>query len=130
MKRIIMFAALALMANLPQMFATTVNDKEEPKKEYRPIDVKKEPSNLHRSLEAPIYAYYIDGTVVLEFVENKGAATVAVQNITAGGQVIELIDTSLGSVIIDIESILTVGDFYMNITTITGDVYYADFYLE
>ena len=98
--------------------------------DYRPIDVKKEPTNFHRSLEAPIFAYYAAGTINLDFVENLGPATVAVLNVTFGGQVVELIDTSMGNVVIDIDSILTVGDYYMTITTMSGDMYYAEFTLE
>lgn len=111
--------------------ANTVADNEEIKPStYEPIVVRKEPTNFHRSLEAPIFAYYAAGTINLDFVENLGAATIAVQNITAGGQVVELIDTGMGNVVIDINSILTVGDYYMTITTMSGEVYYAEFTLE
>ena len=87
-------------------------------------------NSQHRSLEAPIFAYYAAGTITLDFVENLGAATVVVQNLTAGAQVAELIDTGMGNVVIDIDSILTVGNYYMTITTMSGDVYYAEFTLE
>ena len=130
MKRILLLSALALLANLTPIFAGTTNENDKPANEYRPIDVKKEPSNLHRSLEAPIFAYYAACTITLDFVENLSAATVAVQNLTAGGQVVELIDTGMGTATIDIDSILTVGDYYMTITTMSGDVYYAEFTLE
>lgn len=125
-----MFITLALFASLTPIFGAIVNDNEQPSKEYWPIDVKKEPTNFHRSLEAPIFAYYTAGTINLDFVENLGAATVAIQNLTAGGQVAELIDTGMGNVVIDIDSILTVGDYYMTITTMSGDIYYAEFTLE
>ena len=125
-----MFITLALFASLTPIFGAIVNDNEQPSKEYWPIDVKKEPTNFHRSLEAPIFAYYAAGTINLDFVENLGAATVVVQNFTAGGQVAELIDTGMGNVVIDIDSILTVGDYYMTITTMSGDIYYAEFTLE
>lgn len=130
MKRLFMFITLALFASLTPIFGAIVNDNEQPSKEYWPIDVKKEPTNFHRSLEAPIFAYYAAGTINLDFVENLGAATVAIQNLTAGGQVAELIDTGMGNVVIDIDSILTVGDYYMTITTMSGDIYYAEFTLE
>ena len=130
MKRLFMFITLAMFASLTPIFGAIVNDNEQPSKEYWPIDVKKEPTNFHRSLEAPIFAYYAAGTINLDFVENLGAATVAIQNLTAGGQVAELIDTGMGNVVIDIDSILTVGDYYMTITTMSGDIYYAEFTLE
>ena len=129
MKRLFMFITLALFASLTPIFGAIVNDNEQPSKEYWPIDVKKEPTNFHRSLEAPIFAYYAAGTINLDFVENLGAATVVVQNLTAGAQVAELIDTGMGNVVIDINGILTVGDYYMTITTMSGDVYYAEFTL-
>lgn len=111
--------------------ANNVADNEEIKPStYEPIVVRKEPTNFHRSLEAPIFAYYAAGTINLDFVENLGAATVAIQNLTSGGQVVELIDTGMGTATIDINSILTVGDYYMTITTMSGDVYYAEFTLE
>lgn len=132
MKRIITFIVFALGVSLFMSFGAnnTDNDKTETTTDYRPIGVKKEPTNFHRSLEAPIFAYYAAGTINLDFVEDLGAATVVVQNLTAGGQVAELIDTGMGNVVIDIDSILTAGNYYMTITTISGDVYYAEFTLE
>ena len=132
MKRIITFIVFALGVSLFMSFGAnnTDNDKTETTTDYRPIGDKKEPTNFHRSLEAPIFAYYAAGTINLDFVENLGAATVAIQNLTAGGQVVELIDTGMGNVVIDINSILTVGDYYMTITTMSGEVYYAEFTLE
>ena len=132
MKRIITFIIFALGVSLFMSFGAnnTDNDKTETTTDYRPIGVKKEPTNFHRSLEAPIFAYYAAGTINLDFVENLGAATVVVQSLTAGGQVAELIDTGMGNVVIDINSILTVGDYYMSITTMSGEVYYAEFTLE
>lgn len=130
MKRLFMLTTLALFASLTPIFGAIVNDNEQPSKEYWPIDVKKEPTNFHRSLEDPIFAYYAAGTINIDFVENLGPATVAVLNVTFDGQVVELIDTSMGNVVIDIDSILTVGDYYMTITTMSGDMYYADFTLE
>ena len=132
MKRIITFIFFALGISLFMSFSAnnTDNDKTETTTDYRPIGVKKEPTNFHRSLEAPIFAYYAAGTITLDFVENLGAVTVVVQNLTVGGQVAELIDTGMGNVVINIDSILTVGDYYMSITTMSGDVYYAEFTLE
>ena len=130
MKRLFMFITLALFASITPIFGAIVNDNEQPSKEYWPIDVKKEPTNFHRSLEAPIFAYYAAGTINLDFVENLGTATVAVQNLTVSGQVVELIDTGMGTATIDVNSILTVGNYYMTITTMSGDVYYAEFTLE
>lgn len=132
MKRIITFIIFALGVSLFMSFGAnnTDNDKTETTTDYRPIGVKKEPTNFHRSLEAPIFAYYADGTINLDFVETLGAATVAIQNLTAGGQVVEFVDTGMGNVVIDIDSILTVGNYYMTITTMSGDVYYAEFTLE
>ena len=124
-----MLITLALFASLTPISGAIVNDNEQESKEYWPIDVKKEPTNFHRSLEAPIFAYYAAGTINLDFVENLGTATITVQNLTAGGQVVELIDTGIGNVVIDIDSILTVGDYYMTITTMSGDTYYAEFTL-
>lgn len=132
MKRKITFIVFALGVSLFMSFGAnnTDNDKTETTTDYRPIGVKKEPTNFHRSLEAPIFAYYAAGTITLDFVENLGAATVVIQNLTAGAQVAELIDTGMGNVVIDIDSILTVGNYYMTITTMSGDVYYAEFTLE
>ena len=132
MKHIITFIVFALGVSLFISFGAnnTDNDKTETTTDYRPIGVKKEPTNFHRSLETPIFAYYAAGTISLDFVENLGAITVAVQNLTTGGQVVELIDTGMGNVVIDIDSILTVGDYYMSITTMSGEVYYAEFTLE
>lgn len=130
MKRLFLLITLAILTNLTPIFGAIVNDNEQPSKEYWPIDVKKEPSDFHRSLEAPIFAYYAAGTITLDFVESLGSATVAVQNLTAGGQVVEFIDTGMGTATIDIDSILTIGDYYMTITTMFGDVYYAEFTLE
>ena len=128
MKRKIMHLILAVVfsVSIIPCFADNVK----PEEDYQPISVRKEPTNFHRSLEAPVFAYYAAGTINLDFVENLGAATVAVQNLTAGGHVVELIDTSMGNVVIEINSILTVGDYYMTITTMSGEVYYAEFTLE
>ena len=109
-------------------FASNNPDEKKPTME-EPIVVKDKPL-IQRSLEALIFAYYAAGTINLDFVENLGVATVAVQNLTAGGQVVELVDTGMGNVVIDIDSILTVGDYYMTITTMSGEVYYAEFTLE
>lgn len=130
MKRLIMFVVLAFLANITPGFGMTTPDDEQVSSEYQPIGVRRRPTNFHRSLEAPIFAYYAAGTINLDFLENLGAATVAVQNLTSGGQVVELIDTGMGNVVIDINSILTVGDYYMTITTMSGEVYYAEFTLE
>lgn len=130
MKRIIALIILSIGFNLCFGANTEDNDKQQPASSYQPIGVRMELPNFHRSLEAPIFAYYAAGTINLDFVENLGAATVVVQNLTAGGQVAELIDTGMGNVVIDINSILTVGDYYMTITTMSGEVYYAEFTLE
>ena len=132
MKRIINLIALTLlMGSTPSFgFSTMDNDNKQTASDYQPIGVRREPTNFHRSLEAPIFAYYAAGTINLAFIENLGAATVAVQNLTTGDQIVEIIDTSMGNVIIDIDSILTVGDYYMTITTMSGDMYYAEFTLE
>ena len=132
MKRIITLIALTLLiGSTPSFgFSTMDNDNKQTASDYQPIGVRREPTNFHRSLEAPIFAYYAAGTINLDFVEDLGAATVVVQNLTAGGQVAELIDTGMGNVVIDIDSILTVGNYYMTITTMSGDVYYAEFTLE
>ena len=130
MKRILQFFALCAMCFLTSSFVFASNNPDEKKPTMEePIVVKDKPL-IQRSLEAPIFAYYAAGTINLDFVENLGVATVAVQNLTAGGQVVELVDTGMGNVVIDINSILTVGDYYMTITTISGDVYYAEFTLE
>lgn len=110
-------------------YASNDSDDKKPTME-KPIVVREECPNFHRSLGTPIFAYYAAGTITLDFVENLGVATVAVQNLTVGGQVVELIDTSMGNAVVDIESILTVGGYYMSITTTSGDVYYAEFTLE
>lgn len=130
MKRTLILLALAMIAGIAPCFGTVTSDNEKTESDYKPISVVREPTNFHRSLEAPIFAYYAAGTITLDFVENLGAATVAVQNLTAGGQVVELIDTGMGTATIDIDSILTVGDYYMTIATMSGDVYYAEFTLE
>lgn len=130
-KVLLIFFAFLLSMNAITCLANNVADNEEIKPStYEPIVVRKEPTNFHRSLEAPIFAYYAAGTINLDFVENLGAATVAIQNLTSGGQVVEIIDTGMGNVVIDINSILTVGDYYMTITTMSGEVYYAEFTLE
>lgn len=130
-KVLLIFFAFLLSINAITCLANNVADNEEIKPStYEPIVVRKEPTNFHRSLEAPIFAYYAAGTINLDFVENLVAATVAIQNLTSGGQVVELIDTGMGNVVIDINSILTVGDYYMTITTMSGEVYYAEFTLE
>lgn len=130
MKRLMILFMLALIANVTPALSINTSDNEPVTDDYKPIGVRKKPTNFHRSLEAPIFAYYAAGTINLDFVENLGAATVAVQNLTAGGQVVELIDTGMGNAVIDINSILTVGDYYMTITTMSGEVYYAEFTLE
>lgn len=130
MKRILQLFALCAMSFLTCSSGYASNNPDEKKPTMEKPIVVTEQTLIHRSLEAPIFAYYAAGTITLDFVENLGAATVAVQNLTAGGQVVELIDTSMGNVIIDIDSILTVGEYYMTITTMSGDVYYAEFTLE
>ena len=131
MKRIIAIIVLFFAAGVAlNLGASTPDNEKTETSDYRPITVKKEPTIFHRSLEAPIFAYYAAGTINLDFVENLGVATVAVQNLTAGGQVVELVDTGMGNVVIDIDSILTVGNYYMTITTMSGDEYYAEFTLE
>ena len=130
MKRALILLALAMIAGIAPCFGTVTSDNEKTESDYKPITVVREPTNFHRSLEAPVFAYYAAGTINLDFVENLGAATVAVQNLTVGGQVVELIDTGMGTAIIYIDSILTVGDYYMTITTMSGEVYFAEFTLE
>ena len=132
MRRILLIFVLFItgLGNVIPTSADVVNDEKQEPTLYEPIIVRKEPTNFHRSLEAPIFAYYAAGTINLDFVENLGTAIVAIQNLTAGGQVDELIDTSMGNVVIDIDGILTVGDYYMTITTLSGDVYHAEFTLE
>lgn len=130
MKRIIALIILSIGFNLCFGANTEDNDKQQSASSYQPIGVRMELPNFHRSLEAQIFAYYAAGTITLDFVENLGAATVAIQNLTAGGQVVELVDTGMGNVVVDIDSILTVGDYYMTITTMSGEVYYAEFTLE
>lgn len=132
MKRIILTITLAITCFVyarPCSAFICGDDEKEPTL-HEPIVVRNDITNFHRSLEAPIFAYYATGTISLDFVENLGAITVAVQNLTTGGQVVELIDTGMGNVVIDIDSILTVGDYYMSITTMSGEVYYAEFTLE
>lgn len=124
-----MILATSMIANASPCLAS--HDEEEPKQvNPQHIVVRNESPNFHRSLEPSIYAYYADGTITLDFIENLGVVTMAIQNLTTGGQVADLIDTSTGNVIIDIDSILTVGNYYMSITTMSGDVYYAEFTLE
>ncbi|MBE6233302.1 MAG: DUF3244 domain-containing protein [Bacteroidales bacterium] len=132
MKRVLLFFAffLTCLGNVTPTYAVPAYDEKKEPTLYEPIIVRKEPTNFHRSLEAPIYAYYAAGTITIDFVENIGVATIAVQNLTAGGQVVELIDTGVGNVVLDIESILTFGDYYLSITTMSGDIYYAEFTLE
>ena len=130
MKRILQFFSLCSMCLLISNLGYASNNPDEKKPTMeKPIVVKEKPL-IQRSLESPIFAYYAAGTITLDFVENLGAATVAVQNLIAGGQVLELIDTGMGTAAIDIDSILTVGDYYMTITTMSGDIYYAEFTLE
>lgn len=128
MKRILLLLALTCIASI--FTFSSANDETLKSFDSQHIVVRGDPSNPFRSLEAPIYAYYAAGTISLDFVENLGVATVAVQNLTAGGQVVELIDTGMGNVVIDIDSILTIGNYYMTITTMSGDVYYAEFIIE
>lgn len=128
MKRKLLPFVLACIASVFTCFSA--NDEELKPVNSQHIVVRGETTNRHRSLEAPIFAYYVAGTITLEFVENLGVTTIAIQNLSAGGQVVELIDTSMGNVVIDINSILTVGDYYMTITTMSGEVYYAEFTLE
>lgn len=124
-----MILATSMIANASPCLAS--HDEEEPKQvNPQHIVVRNESPNFHRSLEPSIYAYYADGTITLDFIENLGVVTMAIQNLTTGGQVADLIDTSTGNVIIDIDSILTVGNYDMTITTMSGDVYYAEFTLE
>lgn len=124
-----MILATSMIANASPCLAS--HDEEEPKQvNPQHIVVRNESPNFHRSLEPSIYAYYADGTITLDFIENLGVVTMAIQNLTTGGQVADLIDTSTGNVSIDIDSILTVGNYYMTITTMSGDVYYAEFTLE
>lgn len=128
MKRILLLLALTCIASV--FTFSSANDETLKSLDSQHIVVRGDPSNPFRSLEAPIYAYYAAGTISLDFIENLGVATVAVQNLTAGGQVVELIDTGMGNVVIDIDSILTIGNYYMTITTISGDAYYAEFIIE
>lgn len=127
-KRFLVFAFATLFGAM--ICNATMTKDEEPPKTYKPIVVRREPTNFHRSLEAPIYAYYMDGVISLDFIEDLGTAAVSVQNLSTGSQVAEVIDTGAGNVIIDICSIISDGGFYMSITTISGDVYYAEFTLE
>ena len=129
MKKLLMILAIAMIANVSPCFATY--DEEEPRPEKpQHIVVRNESPNFHRSQEVPIVAYYAAGTIILDFSENLGAATVAVQNLATGGHIIELIDTGMGNVVIDIDTILTVSDYYMTITTMSGDIFSAEFCLE
>lgn len=125
----LLLLAFATVMSIWLCNAGTCTDEKVPNN-YKPIVVRREITNLHRTLEAPIFAYYANGTITLEFVENLGTATVVTQNLTTGDQIIEFIDTNLSNVILEIESILTVGNYYMTITTISGDIYYAEFSLE
>ena len=127
-KKLLLLACAVLMSL--SFCNANANTEDETPQNYKPIVVRRDPTNFHRSLEAPIFAYYASGTINLDFVENLGTATVAVQNLTVGGQVVELIDSGMGTATIDVNSILTVGNYYMTITTMSGDVYYAEFTLE
>ena len=129
MKKLIIPIAIAIIANLSPCFASY--DEEE----LRPVNpqhivVRNESPNFHRSLETPIYAYYANGTITLNFVENMCASTVTVQNLTTEDQISDLVDTGISNAVIDIDTILTVGDYYMTITTMSGEFYYAEFTLE
>lgn len=130
MKRYLLLSTLIISFFITGNYCYASNDDNKKPTMEKPIVVKEATPVLHRSLEAPIFAYYAAGTINLDFVENLGAATVAIQNLTAGGQVVELVDTGMGNVVVDIDSILTVGDYYMTITTMSGEVYYAEFTLE
>ena len=130
MKRFLLLSTLIISFFITGNYCYASNDDNKKPTMEKPIIVKEATPVLHRSLEAPIFAYFAAGTISLDFVENLGTAIVAIQNLTAGGQVDELIDTSMGNVVIDIDGILTVGDYYMTITTLCGDVYHAEFTLE
>lgn len=130
MKRFLLLSTLIISFFITGNYCYASNDDNKKPTMEKPIIVKEATPVLHRSLEAPIFAYFAAGTISLDFVENLGTAIVAIQNLTAGGQVDELIDTSMGNVVIDIDGILTVGDYYMTITTLYGDVYHAEFTLE
>lgn len=129
MKRFLLLSTLIISFFITGNYCYASNDDNKKPTMEKPIIVKEATPVLHRSLEAPIFAYFAAGTISLDFVENLGTAIVAIQNLTAGGQVDELIDTSMGNVVIDIDGILTVGDYYMTITTLSGDVYHAEFTL-
>ena len=128
MKKLLMIFAIAMIANVCPCFAS-FNEDEPQQENPQHIVVRNESPNFHRTLEVGIFAYYMEGAITLDFVDNLGAAMVSVQNLTDGGQIVELIDTSICN-IIDIKSILTTGDYYITITTLSGDIYYADFHLE
>lgn len=106
------------------------SDNQKPTTTHKPIIVVTEIPDIIRTLNCPISSYYNNSSVYISFEVNMGISTVAIQNLTAGGQVAEHIDTGMGNVVIDIDSILTVGNYYMTITTMSGDVYYAEFTLE
>lgn len=131
MKKNIKHLALLLFFAMSILPCSAEIETEDEKPEfYKPIVVRKIPKNFHRSLDAPIYAYYMDGAITFEFPESLGTSTVVVQNLTTGGQVVEIIDTSMGDVTVYIDSILTAGDFSLSLTTFTGDFYSAEFTLE
>lgn len=69
MKRIIALIILSIGFNLCFGANTEDNDKQQPASSYQPIGVRMELPNFHRSLEAPIFAYYAAGTINLDFVE-------------------------------------------------------------
>lgn len=109
--------------------ASVMCDEEKDNTKAVPIVVSDTSQNLHRGLTPEINAYYLNGYVHIFFNGVSGNVLVTVNNVTAGGQVQNLFDASFMNVSMDIRSILTSGEYYIELVLDNFDTFIGDFSL-
>ena len=124
----LVFSLLLLFASVLCSTANSIGD--DNKKETStivPIVVTKGPQNLHRSLTPEIEAFYSNGYVNIFFYGVSGGVTVTVHNISNGGHVQYIFDSSSMNVVMDIRSILTSGEYFLEFEFDNFDTYIGEF---
>lgn len=109
--------------------ASVMCDEEKDSTKAVPIVVTNTSQNLYRGLTPEITAYYLNGYVHIFFNGVSGNVLVTVNNVTDGGQVQNLFDASFMNVSMDIRSILTSGEYYIELVLDNFDTYIGDFSL-
>ena len=129
MKRITTLLASAFM----MLSAITLSaDNEKPSQQTTPIIIAvMSPGTIQgrNILDVP-QAYYTNGHIYTLFNSyDNHIVTISVTNLQTGSYIYELVDTSTGAVMIDINQILSSGDFSIELLYDNGDKYIGHFTL-